>query len=135
MVINFFKETTKGLSLPMILISFRIEQSHPKRILIPVFSYSHILHFMKSKETRQLSEFPNIGKVLLSQLKKAGIRTPAQLIRTGSKKAFLKIRKNDPGVCLDLLFGLEGAIAGVRWHELPSAKRKELMLFKKNLPS
>lgn len=83
---------------------------------------------------QQLSDLPNIGPVLLEKLIDVGISTPGRLAKTGSKKAFLKIRVNDPGACLDMLYALEGAIRGIRWHELPAATKRELKTFKMKLP-
>ena len=74
--------------------------------------------------SQHLSDLPNIGPVLLNKLVNAGIDTPGGLVKTGSKKAFQKIRAMDPGACLDLRYALEGAIRGVRWHELPAAKKR-----------
>lgn len=59
-----------------------------------------------------LSELPNIGKVLEQDLIKAGIKTPAELKDVGSKEAFLRIWENDSSVCLSELCALEGAVQG-----------------------
>lgn len=81
-----------------------------------------------------LSDLPNIGTVLQNRLVDAGITTPAELRSMGSRKAFVKIRGIDPGACLDMLYALEGAIRGVRWHRLPATRKSELKSFKEKLP-
>lgn len=43
-----------------------------------------------------------------------GIATPEALREAGARSAFLKIRAAvDPGACLHMLYGLEGAVRGV----------------------
>lgn len=81
----------------------------------------------------KLSELPNIGKVLEDDLIKAGIKTPADLKKIGSKEAFLRIYENDPTTCLNELCALEGAIHGIRWHNLDEAKKQELRKFHQSL--
>lgn len=77
----------------------------------------------------ELSYLPNIGKVVESKLNEAGIFTKEQLMKAGGKGAFVKIRAKDPEACLNMLYGLEGAVAGVRWHSLPNSKKAELKDF------
>lgn len=81
----------------------------------------------------KLEDMPNIGKVAAERLREAGIATPEQLHAVGSKEALLRLRERDPGACLSMLCGLEGAIQGVRWHDLPEEKKKELKDFHQNL--
>lgn len=85
------------------------------------------------KTYEKLEDMPNIGKVAAERLKEVGIATPVQLCAVGSKEALLRLRERDPGACLSMLCGLEGAIQGVRWHDLPEDKKKELKEFHKNL--
>lgn len=59
----------------------------------------------------KLSSLPNVGKVLEKNLIEIGVKTPEQLREIGSKKAFLKIRKLDPGACLSMLYGLDEILA------------------------
>lgn len=80
-----------------------------------------------------LSELPNIGKVLEQDLIKAGIKTPVELKDVGSKEAFLSIWENDSSVCLSELYALEGAVQGIRWHGLDEAKKIELKKFHQSL--
>lgn len=81
-----------------------------------------------------LSKLPNIGTVLENQLCMAGIETPEQLQQTGSKQAWLKIKASDPSACYNRLCALEGAIEGVRWHDLSEDVKEDLKIFyKQNL--
>lgn len=65
-----------------------------------------------------LTSMPNIGAVLEQKLKEVGIDTPEQLREVGSREAFLRIRDRDVSACYNMLCGLEGAIQGIRWHNL-----------------
>jgi DNA transformation protein and related proteins len=71
----------------------------------------------------------NIGSDTENKLIQVGIDTMAKLTAAGSEKAFLKIKTIDPGACLSLLYGLEGAILGIKWNELPSDRKQELKQF------
>ncbi len=83
-----------------------------------------------------LSDLPNIGKTLQEKLIKVGINNPEDLINTGSENALLKIRAIDESACFNMLCALEGAIRGIRWHELAKERKEELKQFlkMKNIP-
>ena len=83
-------------------------------------------------ETR-LSEMPNIGKVLSERLIEVGINTAEELKSIGSENAFIRLRTVDSGACLSMLCALEGAIQGIRWHDLDNARKTELKIFLKML--
>jgi DNA transformation protein len=76
-----------------------------------------------------LTKLPNIGNVLKEQLRQAGITSPAELKQVGSKEAWKRIRENDPSACYMRLCSLQGAISGVRWHDLPESIKADLKLF------
>ncbi|MDV0447575.1 hypothetical protein MsAg5_14810 [Methanosarcinaceae archaeon Ag5] len=80
-----------------------------------------------------LQKMPNIGKVAAGKLVEAGIETPEEFRKLGSQRAFLELRLRDPTVCLSMLYGLEGAVEGVRWHALSDEKKKQLKDFYKSL--
>ncbi|WNY23145.1 hypothetical protein MmiHf6_04480 [Methanimicrococcus hongohii] len=86
-----------------------------------------------SAEIEKLEDMPNIGKVVAEKLREVGIETPDQLRAAGSREALLRLRERDSGACLSMLCGLEGAICGVRWHDLPEETKAELKFFHKNL--
>ncbi len=82
----------------------------------------------------KLTKMANIGAVIERNLQKAGVNTPEQLRGLGSREAFTRIRmKADPAACLSMLYALEGAVRGVRWHALPEADKRELAAFYKTL--
>ncbi len=80
-----------------------------------------------------LSSLPNVGRVLERNLRAVGIDTPEQLRDAGSREAFLRIRLYDPGACLHMLYGLEGAVQGIRDTLLSDEAKKDLKNFYKNL--
>ncbi len=77
----------------------------------------------------QLSDLPNIGKVVVAKLKEVGIETPEQLKAIGAEEAFIRLATVDEGACLSMLCGLEGAVQGIRWHQLPRERKEELKVF------
>lgn len=80
----------------------------------------------------ELSKLPNIGAVLEQQLLQVGIDSPEKLAEIGSKQAWLRIRAMDSSACYNRLCALEGAIEGIRWHDLSTAVKKELLDFYKS---
>ena len=66
----------------------------------------------------ELATLPNVGKVTVKRLSAIGIETAEQLKEVGSREAFIRLRLLEGDTCLDTLYGLEGAIQGVRWHAL-----------------
>jgi DNA transformation protein len=76
-----------------------------------------------------LAQMPNIGKVVADKLIQAGITTPEELREIGSEQAFTRIQTIDETACLSMLQGLEGAVQGIRWHNLPKERKEELKQF------
>ncbi|MBM9576607.1 TfoX/Sxy family DNA transformation protein [Leptospira sp. 201903070] len=70
----------------------------------------------------------NLGKTILSRLKKAGIKNLEELKRLGSVKGYLRIQsleyKRLP-FCY-YLYSLEGAILGKSWREIEEDRKREL---------
>lgn len=82
----------------------------------------------------QLTDLPNIGITLSKKLNRIGVYTADELIELGSEKAIIKIATlKDSGACINMLFALEGAILGVRWHNLEINRKNELLEFFKRL--
>lgn len=77
----------------------------------------------------KLSALPNIGKVIEKQLNAIGIYTPEELINTGSKDAFLRIKLLDNTACLHMLYALQGAIEGIRYTQLSQSTKEDLKQF------
>jgi len=81
-----------------------------------------------------LSALPNVGKVLENNLLRIGVKTPNQLRSMGAEEVFLQIRAQvDPGACLHMLYGLQGAIDGVPDKYLNEDTKNKLKAFYKTL--
>ena len=80
-----------------------------------------------------LHELHNISKVIEEKLIEVDIDTPEELKAMGSKEAFIRIKLKDNSACVNMLFALEGAIEGIRWHYLSDDKKQELKVFYKTL--
>jgi len=76
-----------------------------------------------------LSKLPNIGKDTEAKLIKVGISSFAELKKAGVEQAFLRLQAIDQGACLSLLYGLAGAIEGVKWNQHPPQRKQELQAF------
>ena len=73
-----------------------------------------------------LSQLPNIGEVLAGKLRDIGITSRADLVAKGSIETVIQISDTDSTACYNMLYALEGAIRGVRWHGIPKEERKKL---------
>ncbi len=78
-----------------------------------------------------MKNLPNIGPTLVKQLNAAGIETYEQLCDIESKEAWLRVSEVDPSACTMRLYAFEGAIQGVRWHDLPDKTKSDLSAFAK----
>lgn len=76
-----------------------------------------------------LTQLPNIGKVVAEKLIQVGITSPQELLEVGSEQAFIRIQTIDETACFSMLQGLEGAVQGIRWHNLPVERKAELKEF------
>ena len=77
----------------------------------------------------ELSKLPNIGEKLEKQLADVGITTIDELKTAGSREAWFRILAQDTSACIMRLSALEGAIQGVRWHNLDDDTKKSLKEF------
>lgn len=73
----------------------------------------------------QLSELPNIGKVVEEKCNEVGINNKEQLNDIGSKQVVLNIM-NDSGACINMLCALESAIQVIRTHFIYDKVKQEL---------
>ena len=78
-----------------------------------------------------LSNQINIGKDTEAKLIQVGIDSYEKLVTIGSEGAFIRLQTIDPGACLSLLYGLEGAIEGVKRNKLSADKKQALQQFYK----
>lgn len=74
----------------------------------------------------KLSDAQNIGKVLELKLNKVGIHSLEELKAVGAELAFSKIKSIDKNAGRTTLFSIDGAINGVRWHEIDESRKNEL---------
>lgn len=86
-------------------------------------------HSIRNRQKHEIGRLPNIGKVMAEKLERADIHSYRELKKVGAEKAFLRLKAEDEGACLSSLCALEGAIVGIRWHELPKGKKDELKRF------
>ncbi|KEI91104.1 TfoX/Sxy family protein [Clostridium botulinum] len=77
----------------------------------------------------ELSELPNIGREVESQLNKVGIFSYDELKDIGTEQAWLKIQEIDFSACIHRLLALEGAIQGVKKTALLQERKAELKDF------
>ncbi len=81
-----------------------------------------------------LSSLPNVGSVLEKNLRAVGIDTPEALRTVGAQEAFLRIRAAmDPGACLHMLYGIQGAIENIPDKHLSDSCKASLRAFYKSL--
>lgn len=73
-----------------------------------------------------LTKHPNIGKVLAQKLNEIEVYTYDDLVDIGSVEAVLRIVGSDTFGYYNMLYALEGAILGIRWHDIPPVDRQKL---------
>jgi len=76
-----------------------------------------------------LTKLPNIGKVVAEKLNQVGRTTPEELRALGTEQSFIRLQTIDETACLSMLQALEGAVQGIRWHDLPKERKEELKEF------
>ena len=77
-----------------------------------------------------LTESPNIGSTLVDLLEEIGITHQEELVEVGSTEAIMQLASIDRNrVCLLMLYALEGAVQGIRWHGLSEIRKDELKDF------
>jgi len=81
----------------------------------------------------ELLSLPNVGRVLEKNLIAAGICSAGELRKVGAKEAFIRIRAIDSGACLHMLYGLQGAVEGIRDTDLSESTKEDLRLFFRGL--
>jgi len=85
---------------------------------------------MDTNSLKELQNLPNIGKTLAIKLIKSGINNSRDLKTKGSERAIISISAlENNGVCINMLYALEGAVQGVRWHNLSKERKEELKQF------
>lgn len=80
-----------------------------------------------------LSSLPNVGKVLEKNLMDSGITTAEQLREIGTEEAFMRIRMQDPTACIHMLYGIQGAVEGMKDKFLEDSTKERLRQFYRKL--
>lgn len=80
-----------------------------------------------------LGKLPNVGKVLEKLLVDAGITTAEQLREIGTEEAFIRVRMQDPGACINMLYGIQGAVEGIKDKYLEESTKENLRQFYRSL--
>lgn len=78
---------------------------------------------METEVSKAFAQLPNIGMTLARELEQSGIQSIDALVEMGSNTAALAIEAHGFDICSSKLVALEGAIQGMRWHELPEELR------------
>ncbi len=81
----------------------------------------------------ELTSMRNIGKAMERKLKSVDILTAEDLIETGSKEAFLRLKTRYPNTCLVFLYTLQGAIDDIDYNQLPEDVKLDLKNFNETL--
>lgn len=71
----------------------------------------------------------NIGKVLELKLEAVGIDSLEELKKVGTEEAFLRLLANNKNTSRSVIFSIEGAITGIRWHKLEGPRKEDLKKF------
>src|SRR5512136_81104 len=75
--------------------------------------------------TRQLL---NLGPRSAEWLAAIGVTSADTLRRVGAVAAYVRLKRSQPAVSLNLLYALAGALEGVHWTEIRRTRRLELLL-------
>lgn len=93
-----------------------------------------------SLDQRRISEMRNLGPACEKDFAAVNITTAKDLIKLGSKKAFLKmldgrIKIGRSAKCCNAmyLYAIEGAIQDIPWQDLPNYQKQEFKEFAKEL--
>ena len=77
---------------------------------------------------RNIGQLRSLGPKSREMLARAGILTVAQLRELGSVEAYVRAKRANRGVSLNLLWGLESAITGEPWQQVARLHRTSLLL-------
>ena len=81
---------------------------------------------MQTDGDTPIPELRNLGPVSAEMLQALGITTRAELERVGPVLAYRALKEAQPGVSLNLLYALYGALTGQRWDQLSETTRARL---------
>lgn len=73
-----------------------------------------------------LTTLLNIGPKSAAWLNEVGIHTDEDLADIGAVEAYLRVDHAYPGVSMNLLWSLQGALMDIHWAELPESVKDDL---------
>lgn len=73
------------------------------------------------------TQLRNIGPKSAAWLRQVGLRSAEDLVAAGAVQAFIKVRRAGFKPSLNLLYALEGALQDCHWHDVPEARRQQLL--------
>lgn len=79
-----------------------------------------------TKRTSEIASLRNLGGKSEKWLNEIGIFTRDDLERIGSVEAYRLLKQIGLPVSLNLVWGIEGALAGTDWREIPEAVKAGL---------
>jgi DNA transformation protein len=78
-------------------------------------------------EPATLAKMKNLGPISAARLQAVGIASPEELRRLGAIEAYARLRRAFPVETTHVaLYALHGAVADIRWYELPQETRLAL---------
>jgi DNA transformation protein len=75
-----------------------------------------------------LEALRNLGPKSEAMLRHSGITSVEQLRELGAVRAYVKVKCNDAGASLNLLWALEGALSNRPWQEVAKQDRLSLLM-------
>lgn len=79
------------------------------------------------RKDRPIERVMNVGPKTATWLKAVGVHTEADLHRLGYADVWRRLKARDPRqVSLNALYGLYGAVHGVKWSHIPEEVREAL---------
>jgi len=82
-----------------------------------------------TKSVSDLTQLPNIGKNLAEKLKLVGVESSNDLKLAGTENVFIKLVVFEKDICINTLYAIEGAVQGIRWHNISEERKQELREF------
>ncbi len=77
-----------------------------------------------------LTTLPNIGNTLAQKLHTIGINSIDKFNELSTEEIVIQLSKlENSGVCYNMMYALEGAKQGIRWHGISDDRKKELRDF------
>ena len=81
----------------------------------------------------RLTSMENIGREIEKKLEAVEIYTAEELVKIGSRKAFLMLKLHYPNVCLVHLYVLEGAVLDIPYNQLSEETKQDLKKYSDSL--